>query len=565
MLKEDFKKIMKLEALKSIELKAIEFPERVPVPNWANKNNLADRIFGAFCRINPELPCMQDKKFIKNVFICIKSAGGKDLISGNNDLVTFVKTNKEIAEWRAWYEAEKVAKAAFRKVHKDEIKKENDERKAKYGIALVNGVEEPLQSWIVEPEGIFFGRGDSPINGLWKIETTPSDIIINTNSKNLPQIIQDKKVSNKTDWKVEWNPDNHSAAVYNLNIGIPDANGKLKTIKSTKYKMIAFGANSSIKKEGQSKKYAAASELANVSEKLRKAVNEACLRKSNTAIALYILMNKGIRIGSPEATQNGTKGLLSLEFGKDVKECEKGLKFDFYGKDSVRDTTTLEIKDSKIKNVIIDVWKKNKKLKTSRGEIKEFVSKVDKEVGKVFTPKLIRTMVAAETMQKALDEVAIKYKLSKESPDALKKLAFDEANMEVARKLNHQRGVNKIAEKKREEANKQKEIALKERETKIKELKEKRLAKITELKDKKDSKDKIAKLKEQIKKADERLLQNKRNLKFKEENGNITAATSKSAYIDPTICKAFCDKYKLPIEKIYSKNQLKQFDQFFEN
>lgn len=555
---------MKLNALNSVEIKAIEFPERISVPNWANKDNLADRIFGAFCRINPELPCMENKKFIKNVFTCIKSAGGKDFISGNDDLVTFVKTNKEIAEWRSWYEAEKIAKAAFRKTHKDEIKKENDERKALYGTALVNGVEEPLQSWIVEPEGIFFGRGDSPINGFWKVETVPEDVVLNTNSKNLPEIIINKKAEKKSDWNVDWNPNAHFAATYNLKIGIPGTNGRLKTIKSTKYKMIAFGANSSIKKEGQSKKYAAASELASVSEKLSKVVYEKCLKGNCTAIALYILMNKGIRIGYAEATENGTKGLLSLEFGKDVKENEKGLKFDFYGKDSVRDTTTLEIEDPKIKQAIVATWKRLGKLQTTREEIKAFVSKVDAEVGKVFTPKLIRTMVAAETMTKALNTVAEKYKLTKDSPEALKKLAFDEANMEVAKKLNHQRGVNKVAEKKREEANKQKELALKEREKKAKELKEKRLAKIATLKEKGNSSDKIKKLREQIKKSDERILQNKRNLKFKEENGNITAATSKSAYIDPTICKAFCDKYDLPLEKIYSKSQLKQFNQFFE-
>ena len=80
---------MKLQDLTSVEIKGIGIPARIPVPPFADKNKLSDRIFGAFCRINPELPCMQDTKFIKRVFTCIASAGGKDFTK-YPDLVNFV-------------------------------------------------------------------------------------------------------------------------------------------------------------------------------------------------------------------------------------------------------------------------------------------------------------------------------------------------------------------------------------------------------------------------------------------------------------------------------------------
>ena len=557
---------MKLEALKSIEIKAIEVPKKVVVPRFADASKLSDRIFGALCRINPELPCMEDPKFLKNVFQCIEAAGGT-VPDKNTDLVFYMKYNKTVQEWRKWYEIEKMRTAAYRKAYKDKIKQANEEKKAKYGKVLINGVEENLQSWTIEPEGIFFGRGESPLNGFWKKATEPSEIVVNSNSSNLPKLIVDEQETD-FNWNVKWEPNSHFAAQYNIVVGIPSADGNIKTVKATKYKMIQFAANSSVKKEGQSKKYAAASELGKsydliiqqVEKDFEKARTNCKFAELSTAIAVYMLFEKGIRIGSPEATVNNTKGLLSLEWGKEVYRQGNKIKFNFYGKDSVKDTSFIE---TEYADIIEKGWSKYTKLQTDKASIKNYVGNLVPEIKDVFSPKLCRTAVAASVMLKALDAVTAKYKLTKDTPEALKKLAFNEANMEVAKKLNHQRGVNKVAAAKREEANKLKKEGLKEREAKVKELKEKRLQKIESLKAKGNSKEKIAKIKEQIKKADERIAQSKRDLKFREENGDITASTSKGAYIDPSIVADFCTKIDLSLEKIYSKSQMQQFSQFF--
>lgn len=568
---------MKLEALKSIEIKAIEIPNRVQVPDFADAEKLSDRIFGAFCRINPELSCMEDAKFIKRVFTCIKTAGGKDM-TDKTDLVSFVKSDKEIAKWRKWYAEEKERKAAWRKENKESIKAKKDELKAKYGTVILNGVEEPLASYAIEPEGIFFGRGESPLNGYWKMENTTDSIILNTNSKNLPVLIlanEDEKIINETPkWKnVVWSPNSHFAAQYNIEIGIPNSDGKtLKTRKAVKYKMIQFGANSSVKKEGQSKKYAAASELGKAYDKIIENVKEDFIkaRKSNkvadlsTSIAVFMLFEKGIRIGFSEATVNGTKGLLALEWGKEVYRLgENKIKFNFYGKDSVKDTSSIE---TEFADVIEKGWSKYTKLRTDKAAIKEYIGKLAPAVKDVFSPKLCRTAVAASVMNKALEEVTLKYNLTVDSPEALKKLAFNEANMEVAKRLNHQRGVNKVAAAKRAEVNKEKELKIKEREEKFKEAKAKKLERIKALKAaKKDGwKDKVNKLQEQLEKSNERIVQSKRDLKFKEENGDITASTSKAAYIDPGIVCEWCRKVNLSLDKIYTKGQMEQFSQFFD-
>lgn len=553
---------MKLQDLKSIELKAIEIPERISTPDWVDNNILYNRIFGAFCRINPELSCMEDKRFIKNVFTCIRESGGKDLLTNNSDLVNFVKKDKEIQKWRNWYQTQKDIKVEYRKIHKDEIKKENEERKEKYGFAIVNGIREPLQSWILEPEGIFFGRGDCPYSGMWKKETSIEDVIVNTNSKNLPIVIKDKKEINLKNYKVSWDPTNHTCATYKILIGVPNKDENIIKPKHTVYKNIMFGSTSSIKKEGQSKKYNAASVLGKSYEKILKQIEKDFNNNKNldTVIAVYMLFQKGIRIGQRNPTNNGTKGLLSLEWNKDVKRIDNKIKFDFYGKDSVHDISFIE---SDFSDQIEKCWSNSIKLNTTKEEIENYISNIVPELKNIFTPKLCRTAVAAYTMQKALESVNKKYSLTKDSNDTLKKIAFEEANMEVAKRLNHQKGVNKVAEQKRKEKFKENQLKLKEREIKTKELIKKRQDKIKELQSKNGSKDQIKKLKEMIEKSKMNLNNSKLKESFKEQNQNFTSSTSKGAYIDPTIVKEWSELVNLPLEKIYSKTQLEQFKDYF--
>lgn len=554
---------MKLTALKSLEVKAIEIPSQIVVPPFADPNKLSDRIFGALCRINPELPCMENEKFLKNIFKCYFAAGGWNGKEYTGSRVQFMKESKDVATWRKWYAEEKERKATFNKLHAKERKSKNEERKQKYGFAVVDGHVEPIQSWVLEPEGIYFGRGDCPYNGFWKRGATAEDVVVNTNCDTLPELLKtvdDNTVSQQFDWKVDWRPDSHHLADYPIIIGIPNPDG---TIEETYYqtrKKIMFSAQSSIKQEGQQKKYLAGASLGkayeNIMTVVKKDFTKQPVEKLGTVVAIYLLFEKGIRIGNKEPTANGTKGLLALEWGKDVKKIKGGLKFDFYGKDSVHDESILIT--PYIDN-IEEHWSKFGKLSTDKNLIKEYIKNVVPEVADSFSPKLARTAVAAFTMTNALKESVEKFRVTKESPIALKKLAFEEANMAVAKRLNHQRGVNPIAEARRKEKFAETKNKLQERESKTLELIAVRKQKIKELKEKKAPKEKIEKLKSMNEKAEERLQVAKLNLTQKESNAAFTGSTSKSAYIDPVIVKEWCEEYDMPIEKIYSKSQLKNF------
>lgn len=552
---------MKLKDLESVEMKAIEVPAKIPVPHFADPNNLAHRIFGALCRINPELPCMENEKFLKNVFTCIEAVSDEFNLP-KSDRVTFMKLNKTVLQWRKCYEIMKDRKAEYNKSNKDKIKKENEARKEKYGYAIVNGEKDTLATgYTLEPEGIFFGRGDSPVNGFWKAATQPEDVVVNTNSSNLPVLIEiqsnGERVEKQFNWNTTWEPDCHVAAKYSIDIGIPDSSGKIKKIMKTSYKGFTFAG---IRKEGQQKKYAAGTELGKVYDdivvKVEKDFETKDVKDLGTTIAVFFLFEKGIRIGQKNATENGTKGLLSLVWNQDVKRVDDKIKFDFYGKDSVRDTSVVE---TKFADKIEKHWSKFGQLNTDKGQIQQYIAEIAPNLADVFTPKLARTAVACSVAEKALEEMTAKFKVTKESPLALKKLAFDEATMLVARRLNHQRGVNKVMEEKRKAKFKENELKLKERKDKVKEQIKKKEQRIEELK-KKGDKERVKALKEQIENAKSKIKQAEMSLESKERNQNFANSTCKASYIDPSIVVEYCKKIDMPIEKVYTKAQLKSFD-----
>ncbi len=60
-----------------------------------------------------------------------------------------------------------------------EKKAERERLKNFYGKAIVDGVEVDVANWLVEPPGLFMGRGQHPLRGRWKPRVKPSDVILN--------------------------------------------------------------------------------------------------------------------------------------------------------------------------------------------------------------------------------------------------------------------------------------------------------------------------------------------------------------------------------------------------
>ena len=88
--------------------------------------------------------------------------------------------------------AKEVEKERLRSLPKEERKRRYLERKAErekmksiYGKAKVDNIEVDVANWLVEPPGIFMGRGQHPLRGLWKPRVSHNDVTLNL-SENSP-------------------------------------------------------------------------------------------------------------------------------------------------------------------------------------------------------------------------------------------------------------------------------------------------------------------------------------------------------------------------------------------
>ncbi|HYY66762.1 MAG TPA: DNA topoisomerase I, partial [Nitrososphaeraceae archaeon] len=113
------------------------------------------------------------KKLLPQKFLDVSSISDFDF----SEASVLVEQEKRIKE----AEMERI-----RNLPKDEKKKirlakksELDKLKGLYGKALVDGIEVDVANWLVEPPGLFMGRGQHPLRGRWKPRITPNDIILN--------------------------------------------------------------------------------------------------------------------------------------------------------------------------------------------------------------------------------------------------------------------------------------------------------------------------------------------------------------------------------------------------
>jgi DNA topoisomerase-1 len=70
---------------------------------------------------------------------------------------------------------------------------------------------------------------------------------------------------------------------------------------------------------------------------------------------------------------------------------------------------------------------------------------------------------------------------------------------------------------------------------------------------------KTANLSNQIEKAEQRVEKIRLDMSMKEDLKNVALGTSKINYLDPRITVAWCKRYQVPIEKIFSKTLLTKF------
>ena len=529
----------------------------------------------------------------KNFYSCLKPE-----LTANQQLLEFPKDykkliddmfnkNQQLKEQKANSTVKKVTKKEWKLAEEDEsLKKRLEARqkkydeadaekavmKEKYGFAFKDGKKEPLGSFMIEPPGIIMTRGDSSILGMWKYRTVPEDVIINYVSKDKSGVPVAPAGHN---WKKVVSDNNSCQTVmYFVQVGRPEFG------ISPRYKRIIFAAKSDTKKEKDMLKFEKARKLVqmwpDMEKHIMKGMVSSDVKRQEAATIASLIKTTGIRVGNEKNEADGfaaTVGASTLEVGNIELIADYKVKLDFMGKDSIRYENTVQLDQltyNALKKIIGNRSKDELVFKNaSSNDVAAFL----KEFMPECSPKLFRSAYGCKLISEELHNAEKDGKLTKAMPTSKKIAVYDNANLEVAKKLNHQRALPKNFDNQMERLDKQIEDSIK-KEAEVKAKAEAELKKVLDqakLAKKEWEGEKLTAALERIKERKEKItakveksaekiekLKDKREMKDKAKNYSLT--TSRTAYSTPALAVAFCKKFDIDISNIYSKSLQEKFD-----
>lgn len=402
-----------------------------------------------------------------------------------------------------------------------ENRKKNEE---KYSIAIVDGKQQPVGNYRVEPPSIFIGRGCHPLLGKIKRRIFPEDITLNlSKDAQIPAVSDGHKWGSIIhDRHVEW------IASWHDNI-----TGKIK--------YVWLGQHSELRNKSDLEKFDRARKLRKKIKEIR-SENEKNMQSENIkmkqiATALYFIDKFALRVGNEKSEdQADTVGVTSLRVEHITLLDNNVIKLDFLGKDSIRYNNKVTVDEIVFKNIEQFCFGKNKTDFVFDQIIPNDLNKYLQSFMKDLTSKVFRTFNASYLFYKEIKKINAKME-KYDNADKINVLLdlFNKANAKVAVLCNHQKNVSKSFNKQLDNINEM-----------IDKLKEKR--KKTKNKKSVDAKLKSLKAKKEI----------------KIELKNISLSTSKVNYIDPRITIAFMKKHKIPIDKLFTTVLQQKFKWAFE-
>jgi DNA topoisomerase I len=427
---------------------------------------------------------------------------------------------------KTYLEKERGEKLDRTKEEKDRIKEKQTILEEKYTVAIIDGKEQPVGNFRIEPPGIFIGRGCHPMIGRIKKRVYPKDIILNLGkTAEVPdtcikgqkwnQVINDNTVT----WLASWKE---------------DITGKTKYVR--------LSDKSDFKSESDKNKFDLARKLKKKLGDIRK-VNEENLnndvyKTKQLATALYFIENLSLRVGNEKGKDEAdTVGVVSLRVEHIDLLGDNRIKLDFLGKDSVRYTKKFEVIPIIYTNISLFMQNKDKKTELFDQIYPSDINTYLQNFMPGLTTKVFRTMNASKLFQKELNKVTSKFE-SYSHDDKINLLLdeFNKANAKVAMLCNHQKNINKNFKDQVDKINQK----LKDVKKKKIELEQKKAEYKEKGKDRKAIKERISKIEDKIKS-----IKSKKDLKL--EMKNVSLGTSKVNYIDPRITIAFAKKQNIDI------------------
>jgi len=420
-----------------------------------------------------------------------------------------------------------------------EKKLEKEKLKAIYGQAKIDGIEVDVANWLVEPPGIFMGRGLHPLRGRWKPRVTPKDVTLNLGEDaSAPEgpwnaIVHD----HYSTWLASW---------------IENLTGKRK--------YVWLHDSSYLRQDNDKAKYDIAKKLEYyISDIEKEIINQMLSSKDVTrkkiATVCYLIFKLAMRVGDekdPDEADTIGASTLRVEHLKFPKIGDKvHIEFNFLGKDSVPWQKTLEISSPDTKalyeNLLFFMKGKDKSDEIfediTSSKVNKFLRSIDKENVPNLTAKVFRTCIATAIVKQHLSEPILK--VNKNESEFKKVYVAKIANLQAAITCNHKKGIDpkNPASKKAWEKFEQ---SLENKKEKIKQLR-------MELKENK-WKTELQKLRKE-----QRVEKLEFQLRLQKETRDYNLGTSLRNYIDPRVFKSWCEYVDLDWTKIYTSTLQRKF------
>ena len=419
-------------------------------------------------------------------------------------------------------------------------KKEERERlKAIYGKAIVDGVEVEIANWLVEPPGLFMGRGQHPLRGKWKPRVRAQDVILNL-GENAPvpegawkDIVHD----HSSTWLATW---------------IEKITGKRK--------YVWLHDSAILRQSNDKEKYDKAKKLEKYIGKVQKQIIRIMLNSNNinqkkVATVCYLIFKLAMRVGDekdPDEADTVGASTLRVEHIKFPEKNGKQLiEFNFLGKDSVPWQKTLEVNSQDTRGLYnnLKLFMNGKEHNSpifdriTSSKVNIFLRSIDPKNVPGLTAKVFRTYIATKTVKEELSDPKIR--IDKNSSEIEKIYVMKMANLKAAITCNHKKGIDPKNPASRKALEKFEE-ALRNKQESIKRIRS-------------DIATKKWKTEIQKKRLEDRLEKLEMNLKLQKETRDYNLGTSLRNYIDPRVMRAWLNYVQLDWRKIYTTTLQRKF------
>ncbi|MGC2386281.1 MAG: DNA topoisomerase I [Nitrososphaeraceae archaeon] len=439
-------------------------------------------------------------------------------------------------------------KERIRNLPKDERKKiriarksELDKIKGFYGKALIDGIEVDVANWLVEPPGLFMGRGQHPQRGKWKPRVAPNEVILNLGEGapapegNWKRIVHD----HSSTWLATW---------------IEKLTGKRK--------YVWLHDSSSLRQSNDKEKYDKAIKLEkHIGRVQREIINRMLkskdLNQRKISTVCYLIFKLAMRVGDekdPEEADTVGASTLRVEHIT-FRENHSGgryVEFNFLGKDSVpwQKTIRVESEDTRglYDNLKMLMGGKDKSSQIFDGitsnKVNSFLRSIDNKNLPGLTAKVFRTFITTNVVKETLASPPFN-KVNRNSSEAEKIYAVKIANLKAAITCNHKKGIDPKNPASLKALEKFKDSIIRKEET-IKRLRS-------------DLAEGRWKTEIQKKRIGDRLERIEMQLKLQQETRDYSLGTSLRNYIDPRVVAAWLMHVNLDWKRVYTATLQKKF------